>query len=110
MRGGWLKTLQWWAGQDSNLQPDRYERPALTIELPARLGARREGVKRKKRAVAIMRSRRPAPLAVAQFFRAISCENQNSCYNLALADRVGVLRGAGREKGDRNFFYFFSRN
>ena len=33
----------WWAGQDSNLQPDRYERPALTIELPARLGARREG-------------------------------------------------------------------
>src|SRR5271165_1235795 len=28
-----------WAGQDSNLQPDRYERPALTIELPARPGA-----------------------------------------------------------------------
>jgi hypothetical protein len=33
----------WWAGQDSNLQPDRYERPALTIELPARPGAPREG-------------------------------------------------------------------
>jgi hypothetical protein len=31
----------WWAGQDSNLQPDRYERPALTIELPARWGAAR---------------------------------------------------------------------
>jgi hypothetical protein len=30
------KKLDWWAGQDSNLQPDRYERPALTIELPAR--------------------------------------------------------------------------
>jgi hypothetical protein len=43
MRGGWLTTRQWWAGQDSNLQPDRYERPALTIELPARLGARRDG-------------------------------------------------------------------
>jgi hypothetical protein len=28
--------VRWWAGQDSNLQPDRYERPALTIELPAR--------------------------------------------------------------------------
>lgn len=28
--------VKWWAGQDSNLQPDRYERPALTIELPAR--------------------------------------------------------------------------
>ena len=28
--------VNWWAGQDSNLQPDRYERPALTIELPAR--------------------------------------------------------------------------
>ena len=25
----------WWAGRDSNPQPDRYERPALTIELPA---------------------------------------------------------------------------
>ena len=32
----------WWAGQDSNLQPDRYERPALTIELPARSGRDRE--------------------------------------------------------------------
>src|ERR1700730_7117849 len=28
----------WWAGQDSNLQPDRYERPALTVELPAPAG------------------------------------------------------------------------
>ena len=26
----------WWAGRDLNPQPDRYERPALTIELPAR--------------------------------------------------------------------------
>src|SRR5262245_18378575 len=26
----------WWAREDSNLQPDRYERPALTIELRAR--------------------------------------------------------------------------
>ena len=43
MRSGWLTTRQWWAGQDSNLQPDRYERPALTIELPARPGAPREG-------------------------------------------------------------------
>ena len=30
-RGSWM----WWARQDSNLQPDRYERPALTIELQA---------------------------------------------------------------------------
>jgi hypothetical protein len=29
---------RWWAGQDSNLQPDRYERPALTVELPAPTG------------------------------------------------------------------------
>src|SRR5262245_22604109 len=28
----------WWAREDSNLQPDRYERPALTIELRARGG------------------------------------------------------------------------
>jgi hypothetical protein len=28
--------LIWWAREDSNLQPDRYERPALTIELRAR--------------------------------------------------------------------------
>ncbi len=27
----------WWAREDSNLQPDRYERSALTIELRARL-------------------------------------------------------------------------
>ena len=26
---------RWWARQDLNLQPDRYERPALTIELRA---------------------------------------------------------------------------
>src|SRR5690349_5865969 len=28
-------SARWWARQDSNLQPDRYERPALTIELQA---------------------------------------------------------------------------
>ena len=35
----------WWARQDSNLQPDRYERPALTIELqaPPRDGLRERG-------------------------------------------------------------------
>jgi hypothetical protein len=34
----------WWARQDSNLQPDRYERPALTIELEAPPSSRaREG-------------------------------------------------------------------
>src|ERR1700746_3156007 len=33
----------WWARQDSNLQPDRYERPALTIELQARRRAAGEG-------------------------------------------------------------------
>jgi hypothetical protein len=59
----------WWAGQDSNLQPDRYERPALTIELPARRG-RPLRVKRKTRAVA-MRSRnqrrsRPPPSAATE--------------------------------------------
>jgi hypothetical protein len=47
--GGWFRDRceylyeGWWAGQDSNLQPDRYERPALTIELPARLAAPRHG-------------------------------------------------------------------
>jgi hypothetical protein len=30
----------WWAREDSNLQPDRYERSALTIELRARLAAK----------------------------------------------------------------------
>src|SRR5262245_49470814 len=32
---GWHRTA-WWAREDSNLQPDRYERSALTIELRAR--------------------------------------------------------------------------
>ena len=31
----------WWAREDSNLQPDRYERSALTIELRARRAMRR---------------------------------------------------------------------
>jgi hypothetical protein len=30
-----LARKSWWAREDSNLQPDRYERPALTIELRA---------------------------------------------------------------------------
>jgi hypothetical protein len=33
----------WWARQDSNLQPDRYERPALTIELQALGGRQGQG-------------------------------------------------------------------
>ena len=34
---------EWWARQDSNLQPDRYERSALTIELQApRLSRKRK--------------------------------------------------------------------
>jgi hypothetical protein len=33
----------WWARQDSNLQPDRYERPALTIELQAPPRSGRKG-------------------------------------------------------------------
>src|SRR5262249_9682390 len=31
-----ISQTAWWAREDSNLQPDRYERPALTIELRAR--------------------------------------------------------------------------
>ena len=27
--------MRWWAREDSNLQPDRYERSALTVELRA---------------------------------------------------------------------------
>src|SRR5260370_21850033 len=30
-----VKKYQWWAREDSNLQPDRYERSALTVELRA---------------------------------------------------------------------------
>jgi hypothetical protein len=33
----------WWARQDSNLQPDRYERSALTIELQALPAVRGHG-------------------------------------------------------------------
>src|SRR4029453_9198165 len=38
MPSGTLRNRQnaWWAREDSNLQPDRYERSALTIELRAR--------------------------------------------------------------------------
>src|SRR6185295_14642241 len=34
----------WWAREDSNLQPDRYERSALTIELQARFETQRRRV------------------------------------------------------------------
>jgi hypothetical protein len=34
------RTGEWWAREDSNLQPDRYERSALTIELRAQRVAR----------------------------------------------------------------------
>ena len=33
--------IDWWACLDSNQEPDRYERPALTIELQARQASRR---------------------------------------------------------------------
>src|SRR5690606_38134062 len=33
---------KWWARQDSNPQPSRYERPALTIELQAPEGSGRD--------------------------------------------------------------------
>ena len=36
VRNLWLRENAWWAREDSNLQPDRYERSALTIELRAR--------------------------------------------------------------------------
>jgi hypothetical protein len=36
-----IERTAWWARQDSNLQPDRYERSALTIELRA-LNQRRQ--------------------------------------------------------------------
>jgi hypothetical protein len=108
-RNGSKSRKTWWAGQDSNLQPDRYERPALTIELPARLGARRWAIKRKKPALAIMGSppQRARPILgdrlatesampIATGTRAIPsirlCENQNFCYCFSQASyRGGVL-------------------
>jgi hypothetical protein len=44
-------TLDWWARQDSNLQPDRYERPALTIELQAPPGFPRRRVRQSPKGV-----------------------------------------------------------
>ena len=38
-----ISFFYWWARQDSNLQPDRYERPALTIELQAPPRSGRKG-------------------------------------------------------------------
>jgi hypothetical protein len=35
LRHAWPKGEAWWACLDSNQEPDRYERPALTIELQA---------------------------------------------------------------------------
>ena len=60
----------WWAREDSNLQPDRYERSALTIELQARLknASRHDSLYHSRRAGA-ERAARPLqpqqPLGVA---------------------------------------------
>src|ERR1700748_723878 len=37
---GKMSNESWWAREDSNLQPDRYERSALTVELRARGASR----------------------------------------------------------------------
>jgi hypothetical protein len=37
-----VRKSAWWAREDSNLQPDRYERSALTIELRAQAGCGRQ--------------------------------------------------------------------
>src|SRR3981189_1880705 len=49
-------TKKWWAREDSNLQPDRYERSALTIELRARCG----GAKKLRRPLATVPIQRRA--------------------------------------------------
>src|SRR3954471_22400035 len=56
----------WWACLDSNQEPDRYERPALTIELQAR--ERRAGDTRRCRyplQCGVMRGNTPRRLACA---------------------------------------------
>src|SRR3954465_7633645 len=57
---GWPLKTRWWARQDSNLQPDRYERPALTIELQA--PPRADRLSREQTAV-------PAPLTMLAVIR-----------------------------------------
>ena len=49
----------WWARQDSNLQPDRYERSALTIELQALIAKQRTGKYSNRRPTQRNEVRRP---------------------------------------------------
>jgi hypothetical protein len=51
----------WWARQDSNLQPDRYERSALTIELQALIAKQRTGKYSNRRPTQWNVVRRPDP-------------------------------------------------
>src|SRR5256885_1590337 len=67
----------WWARQDSNLQPDRYERPALTIELQAPPRAIR--LSREQTAV-------PAPLTMRLAIR--QCWVRDSGYLLRVVGKV----------------------
>src|SRR5450631_3596323 len=66
-------TRNWWAWEDSNLQPDRYERSALTIELQARFNATRRAIYiRSRTATRARRSHPQQPFGVAaQYLRLI---------------------------------------
>ena len=75
----------WWAREDSNLQPDRYERSALTIELRAR---RSVGSKTA-----------PQRTATAHPHTMLRCERQLRLpplrYDLACVPRIGRTRPKG---------------
>ena len=100
----------WWARQDSNLQPDRYERPALTIELqaPPRSGRGKRGRQRCwHRLQGRSRSRNPAfnrprprrippPCAISRFRRRPVCRIRPA----SSASEVRRLRRAAPQAWD----------
>ena len=64
----------WWAREDSNLQPDRYERSALTIELRARAPATSEPLSHTMTGAA-----RQSPAAPAQGHESRALRGDSRC-------------------------------
>ncbi len=96
----------WWARQDLNLQPDRYERPALTIELRARpvrhwarslSNAGRQGKCRPARKSQVAEKRRRVPavrLAISANFLGEGARRRRHAAAAAARSPAGSVGGA----------------
>src|SRR3569623_1179657 len=90
----------WWAREDSNLQPDRYERSALTIELQAlsdRIRAHLYTISRPYRALSYRSHPQQALGVAAQYLRLILIAQRHRFHPLH-AGRIDHERPVNRKQ------------